>query len=288
MNAQASLSLAHVSTDYRRIERAIGYIEAHLDAQPELDQVAAEIGLSPSHFQRLFTAWAGISTKRFLQALTLAKARGELRRGASVLDATYASGLSSPGRLHDLFVVHEAMTPGEYKARGRDLTIRHGFVPTPFGEAAVLLTERGICGVAFVADDRAATLDELMAGWRLAAFVEDADAVGRAIAGAFAPHRLSPVRVVMKGTPFQLKVWEALLRIPQGETAAYDDVAHAIGRPGAARAVSAAVADNRVGFLIPYHRVLRKTGAITGYHWGPERKRAMLAWERAQGLQAAE
>jgi AraC family transcriptional regulator, regulatory protein of adaptative response / methylated-DNA-[protein]-cysteine methyltransferase len=290
MNAQlnAPLTLAHVSTDYRRIERAIGYIEKNLDAQPELEDVAGEIGLSPSHFQRLFTAWAGISPKRFLQALTLAKARGELRRGASVLDATYASGLSSPGRLHDLFVVHEAMTPGEYKALGRDMTIRYGFVPTPFGEAAVLLTDRGICGLAFVEDEREATLDELMANWRLASFVDDTAAVGRAVAGAFAPQRLSPIRILMKGTPFQLKVWEALLRIPQGGTAAYDDVANAIGQTGSARAVSAAVADNRVGFLIPCHRVLRKTGAITGYHWGPERKRAMLAWEQAQGMQAAE
>jgi AraC family transcriptional regulator, regulatory protein of adaptative response / methylated-DNA-[protein]-cysteine methyltransferase len=290
MNAQANapLSLAHVSTDYRRIEQAIGYIEANLDGQPELEEVAGKVGLSPSHFQRLFTAWAGISPKRFLQALTLSKARNELRRGASVLDATYASGLSSPGRLHDLFVVHEAMTPGDYKALGRDLTIRHGYVPTPFGEAAVLLTDRGICGLAFVEEDREATLDELMANWRLASFVEDTTAVGRAIGGAFAPHRVSPVRVVMKGTPFQLKVWEALLRIPFGETAAYDDVASAIGQPGSARAVSAAVADNRVGFLIPCHRVLRKTGAITGYRWGPERKRTMLSWERVHAAQAAE
>lgn len=294
MNAQvqltpmAPLSLANVSADYRRIERAIGFLETHHEDQPELELVAKEAGLSPSHFQRLFTAWAGVSPKRFLQALTLAKARKELRGGASVLDATYASGLSSPSRLHDLFVVHESMTPGEYKALGQDMTIRYGLVPTPFGEAAALLSDRGICGLAFVQDDPEATLDELMSHWRLASFVEDTPAVGQALARAFGPHRGGPVPIVMKGTPFQLKVWEALLRIPQGETASYDQVAAAIGHPGAVRAVGTAIGDNKIGYLIPCHRVLRKTGAITGYHWGPERKRAMLAWERTQSLQAAE
>jgi AraC family transcriptional regulator, regulatory protein of adaptative response / methylated-DNA-[protein]-cysteine methyltransferase len=288
MNAMTDLSLAHVSADYRRIEKAIGYLEAHHEAQPELELVAKEAGLSPSHFQRLFTAWAGVSPKRFLQALTLAKARKELRDGAGVLDATYAAGLSSPSRLHDLFVVHEAMTPGEYKALGRDMNVRYGQVPTPFGEAAVLLSDRGICGLAFVQNDPEAAMDELMAHWRLASFVEDTQAVGQALARAFGPHRGGPVPIVLKGTPFQLKVWEALLRIPQGETASYDQVATAIGHPDAVRAVGTAIGDNKIGYLIPCHRVLRKTGAITGYHWGPERKRAMLAWERTQALQAAE
>jgi AraC family transcriptional regulator, regulatory protein of adaptative response / methylated-DNA-[protein]-cysteine methyltransferase len=288
MNAMTDLSLAHVSADYRRIEKAIGYLEAHHEDQPELELVAKEAGLSPSHFQRLFTAWAGVSPKRFLQALTLAKARKELRGGASVLDATYAAGLSSPSRLHDLFVVHEAMTPGEYKALGQDMTIRYGHVPTPFGEAAVLLSDRGICGLAFVQDDPEAAVDELMAHWRLASFVEDTPTVARALSSAFGPHRAGPVPIVMKGTPFQLKVWEALLCIPEGETASYDQVAAAIGHPGAVRAVGTAIGDNKIGYLIPCHRVLRKTGAITGYHWGPERKRAMLAWERTQSLQAAE
>lgn len=284
MNAMTNPTdtIALANADYRRVEKAIGYLESRQEDQPELDEVAAQIGLSPSHFQRLFTAWAGVSPKRFLQALTLAKARGELRQGASVLDATYAVGMSSPSRLHDLFVAHEAMTPGEYKALGHDLTIRWGVRPTPFGEAAVLTTERGICGLAFVDDDRDAALDELMANWRLARFVEDAEAAAKAVSTAFGPRGAEPMRLLLKGTPFQLKVWEALLKVPMGETVAYDQVATAIGRPGAARAVGTAVGDNRLAFLIPCHRVLRKTGAIAGYHWGTERKRAMLAWETAR------
>jgi len=270
------------NADYRRVETAIGYLESRQEDQPDLDEVAAQVGLSPSHFQRLFTAWAGVSPKRFLQALTLAKARGELRQGASVLDATYAVGMSSPSRLHDLFVAHEAMTPGEYKALGREMTIRWGVRPTPFGEAAVLTTARGICGLAFVDDDRDAALDELRANWRLAHFVEDTEAAAKAVAAAFGPRGAEPMRLLLKGTPFQLKVWEALLKVPMGETVAYDQVATAIGRPGAARAVGTAVGDNRLAFLIPCHRALRKTGAIAGYRWGTERKRAMLAWETAR------
>ena len=274
--------------DHDRVAHAIRYLARHRLEQPSLEEVAGAMGLSPFHAQRLFTRWAGLSPKRFLGLLTVEHAKELLRGTESVMGTAYEVGLSGPSRLHDLFLTFEAMTPGEYKVLGRDMNVRYGQVPTPFGEAAVLLSDRGICGLAFVQNDPEAAMDELMAHWRLASFVEDTQAVGQALARAFGPHRGGPVPIVLKGTPFQLKVWEALLRIPQGETASYDQVATAIGHPGAVRAVGTAIGDNKIGYLIPCHRVLRKTGAITGYHWGPERKRAMLAWERTQALQAAE
>ena len=278
---------------YDRIEQAIRYIEEHRLDQPGLDEVAAGVGLSPNHLQRLFTAWAGVSPKQFLRYLTLDRAREALRGDRSVLDAAYDAGLSGPGRLHDLLVRFDALTPGEARARGRGLAIRYGLHDGVFGRALVGLTDRGICWISFhgPGEERAA-LAELRAEWPEAALVADEAATwaaaGRPLAsGAVA--RGQPLRLWARGTNFQIKVWEALLRIPSGRLATYGDVARAIGRPGAGRAVGGAVASNPISLLIPCHRVIRASGRFeTGYRWGTARKRALIAWEATAGDRAAE
>lgn len=276
--------------DYRRVEAAILYLEAHYQDQPTLEEVAAQAHLSKYHFQRLFTRWAGVSPKRYLQALTLSGAKGVLADAGSVLDATYETGLSSPGRLHDLFVTHEAVTPGEFKGLGAGLEIRYGFGVSPFGACLVAATARGVCWLSFHSPDgRAGALAELARAWPKAALSADLDAA-TLLARIFQPagqrKAQAPVHLVLRGTPFQLKVWEALLDIPSGEVLSYGDVARRIGRPSAARAVGNAVAHNPVAFLIPCHRVIRQAGGAGNYRWGAERKRTMLAWEAAQRLQA--
>jgi AraC family transcriptional regulator of adaptative response/methylated-DNA-[protein]-cysteine methyltransferase len=276
--------------DYRRVEAAILYLEAHYQDQPTLEEIAAEAHLSKYHFQRLFTRWAGVSPKRYLQALTLGGAKAVLADAGSVLDATYETGLSSPGRLHDLFVTHEAVTPGEFKALGAGLAIRHGFGVSPFGTCLVAATARGVCWLSFHgAEGRGSALAELQRAWPHADLSADLDA-GPLLARIFPPagqrKRQAPVHLVLRGTPFQLKVWEALLEIPSGEVSSYGDVARRIGQPSAARAVGNAVAHNPVAFLIPCHRVIRQAGGAGSYRWGAERKRTMLAWETARRLQA--
>lgn len=272
-------------SDYTRIEKALTFIADRVDEQPELDDVAATVGLSPFHFQRLFTRWVGVSPKKFLQYLTLARAKECLNASSSVLDAALEAGLSGPSRLHDLFLAHEAVTPGEFKQRGEGLTISYGWAESPFGACLILTTPRGICGMAFAGEGgRAAALADMRGRWPQARFAPDEATIARLGKAIFAPrqHDGEPLKLVLYGSPFQIKVWEALLRIPQGALVSYDGLAASIGAVGAARAVGSAVGDNPISFLIPCHRVIRKSGAISHYHWGRPRKMAMIGWEAAQ------
>jgi len=270
--------------DYARIEQAIIFIEQNFREQPDLKEVAGYLGLSEYHFQRLFGRWAGISPKRFLQFLTVEHAKQLLKQSKNLLDVTYETGLSSPGRLHDLFVTCEAMTPGEFKNEGEGLTIYYGFHPSPFGECLLAVTERGVCGLEFVSNEgREAVLNEFRQKWAKANLVE-----APAQTEPFADQIFNPVKqkqalpLVLKGSNFQLKVWQALLKIPFGAVVSYEDIANHIGQPKAVRAVGNAVAHNPIGFVIPCHRVIKKVGRIDEYHWGSARKRAILAWEAAQ------
>jgi len=272
-------------TDYDRIEQAIQYLDERSREQPSLADVAAHVGLSESHFQRLFTRWAGISPKRFLQFQTVAHARALLAESRSLLDATYEAGLSSAGRLHDLFVTIDAVTPGEFKRSGDGLTIQWGVHDTPFGECVIGTTPRGICGLYFATDGGIARAQRLLAdSWEGARLIENAVATRPLAEQIFndAAHATAPLAVLVKGTNLQLKVWEALLRIPLGEVVTYEQLAAAAGAPTAVRAVGTAVGRNPVSYLIPCHRVIRKTGAFGNYGGGIARKRAMLTWEFAQ------
>jgi AraC family transcriptional regulator of adaptative response/methylated-DNA-[protein]-cysteine methyltransferase len=274
-----------LAEDYRRIEQALRYLEEHFLEQPDLSAAASSIGLSEYHFQRLFTRWVGISPKRFLQFLTKEHAKDLLRQPVDLLEATYASGLSSPGRLHDLFVACEAVTPGEYKTHGAGLTIQYGFHPTPFGECLLARTSRGICALAFVEPGGSEqALKDLRLKWRQARLEENPAATAPTVAQIFQPQekRAGTLNLLLNGTNFQIKVWEALLRIPSGSVVTYEDIALSIGMPKAARAVSNAVASNPVAVLIPCHRVIRKDGDFGGYHYGMRRKKALLGWEMAQ------
>lgn len=272
--------------DYSRIESAILFLEDNYHRQPELREVAQSVRLSEFHFQRLFRRWAGISPKRFIQFLTLEHAKKLLDGSRSVLDATYDAGLSSPGRLHDLFVTIEAMTPGEFKAQGAGLRISYGFHPSPFGECLLAVTERGICGLGFVdAGGRATILRDFQARWPEAQWEESARLTQPYISRIFGGEKRNgtrPITLVLQGTNFQIKVWEALLRIPMGSVIPYEDLATRVCSARAARAVGGAVGKNPIAFLIPCHRVIRKAGGIGGYHWGAARKKAMLAWEAAR------
>lgn len=271
--------------DYRRIEAVIRFLEAHAGEQPLLEAAAAAVGLSEFHLQRLFRRWAGVSPKRFLQYLTVEHAKRALREGLSVLAATYETGLSGPGRLHDLFVAVEAVTPGEYKALGRSLAIRHGVAPSPFGECFLALTERGVCGLEFLIEgDRDGAIGRLHRTWPAARLMPDGKRIAAAARRIFAPAegRREPMTLLLKGTNFQLRVWQALLRIPPGAATSYGALAEALDLPGAARAVGGAVGKNPIAYLIPCHRVLRETGRFGGYRWGVERKRAILGWEAAR------
>lgn len=274
------------NSDYERIEQAIRFLEQDYQQQPTLEQIAAHLGLSPSHFQRLFQRWAGISPKRFLQFLTLQDAKQRLRDSASVLDATFDSGLSSPGRLHDLFVTLDAVTPGEYKSSGRELRISYGFHDTPFGEAFFASTERGICGLEFPdQDQRAAMLEAFQKRWSLATIVMDertTKPLVRRVFGDITSPSQQPLSVLVKGTNFQVQVWNALLRIPAGATTSYGDLAKRLGNSRASRAVGAAVGSNWVGYLIPCHRAIQSSGFAHRYRWGTARKKAMLGWEAAR------
>lgn len=271
-------------SDYARIEKALAFIADRAEQQPELEAIAAASGLSPFHFQRLFTRWVGVSPKKFLQFLTLERAKSCLAESASILDAAYASGLSAPSRLHDLFVAHEAVTPGEFKRRGEGLEIAYGWARSPFGDVLILTTARGICGLAFELDGgRAATLADMKARWPQARYVEDQARVARLARAIFEPRTGDRLDLVLYGSPFQIKVWEALLRIPQGALVSYDAVAAAVfGSAKGSRAVGAAVGDNPISYLIPCHRVIRKSGAINDYHWGRPRKLALIGWEAAR------
>lgn len=272
--------------DYGRIEQAIHHLEQNFQEQPSLRQIADHVGLSEFHFQRLFSRWAGTSPKRFLQFLTIQYAKKLLASSQSVLDAAYEAGLSSPSRLHDLFVTHEAITPGEFKQKGAGLTIQYGFHATPFGEAVIALTERGICGLSFVTDGkRANTLATLKASWPQANFIADDVATRPFINPIFqlddAEERPS-LPIYLKGTNFQVRVWQALLQLPAGTAVSYGTVAKMIGNPKAVRAIGTAVSHNPIGYLIPCHRVIQKAGGFGQYRWGNGRKKAILGWEAAR------
>lgn len=274
------------SADYALVEKAIHYLEENYQNQPALADVAAHVGLSEFHFQRLFSRWAGISPKRFGQYLTMQHAKQVLAESQNVLEAAYAAGLSGPGRLHDLFVTHEAVTPGEYKARGAGLTIRYGFQATPFGEALLAETERGICGLSFITGNgRAAAIADLAHAWPQATLVEDEAGTATAVNQIFSPaDRQAPLPVYLKGTNFQIQVWMALLRVPPGALVTYGALARATGQEKAVRAVGTAVGHNPIAYLIPCHRVIQKSGNLGGYHWGLTRKKALIGWEAAHGM----
>jgi AraC family transcriptional regulator of adaptative response/methylated-DNA-[protein]-cysteine methyltransferase len=282
MNIQTNYK--QLSEDYQRIEQAILYLEDHYKEQPGLEEVAASIGLSEYHFQRLFSRWAGVSPKRFLQFLTKEGAKELLNRSENLLDTTLQVGLSSLGRLHDLFVTTEAVTPGEYKSGGAGVTIRYGVHPTPFGKCLVATTERGICHLSFIQGSEGDAIDSLLADWRQAEMIEDY----RSTVGLIEPifdlrysNHTKPLNIHLRGTNFQLKVWEALLQIPAGAVTTSADVAARIGRPNAMRAVGTAVGQNPIAVLIPCHRVIRKVGESGNYRYGALRKKALLAREFA-------
>lgn len=272
--------------DYDTIAHVIGHISEHWRDQPSLEALARETGMEATALQKLFTRWCGLSPKAFLQAVTIDHARAMLASDMPLLETAYELGLSGPGRLHDLFVTHEAMSPGEIKARGAGLTIRFGWHVSPFGHALVMVTARGLCGLAFAdTGGEQACFDDMARRWPFAEFTEDMAATAPYAAQIFAPERWSaeqPLRVVLIGTDFQVSVWEALLRIPMGTARPYSALASEIGRPKAARAVGAAVGANPISFVVPCHRAMGKSGALTGYHWGLTRKRAMLGWEAGQ------
>lgn len=275
--------LSRAAADYDIVRRAIAHIHTRWREQPEIEDIAEAAGVSPSDLHHLFRRWAGLTPKAFLQALTLERAREILRDSASVLEAAYEVGLSGPGRLHDLFVTHEAMSPGEWKSGGAGLSIAYGFHPSPFGTALVMATARGLCGLAF-ADQGAeqAALAEMRRRWPKATYLEDVARTAPLALRIFDPRLWRPdrpLRVVLIGTDFELRVWETLLRIPMGRAATYSAIAGSLGAPRAARAVGAAVGKNPVCFVVPCHRVIGKSGSLTGYHWGLTRKRAMLGWE---------
>ena len=275
------------SPERRRVERAIRYLARNRLEQPSLDDVADVMGLSPSHAQRVFAGWVGVSPKQFLGLLTVEHAKALLRDAESVLGAALEVGLSGPSRLHDLFVRIEAITPGEYKAEGRGLTLRWAVHPTPFGDALFVASPRGLARLAFVTEGGPdGALDEAREDWPLSRFEHDPAATAGYAASAFASlaggPAPAPVRLLVKGSPFQVQVWRALVRIPAGAAVSYGGLAKALGRPGASRAVGTACGRNRIGYLIPCHRVIRETGALGGYHWGLDLKQALLATESAQ------
>ena len=281
--------------DYSLVAKAVAYLTENAREQPGLDEVAGHVGLSPYHFQRLFTRWAGISPKAFLQALTLEHARYMLRDSASILDAAYEVGLSGPSRLHDLFVTYEAMSPGAYKSGGAGLEMSFGFHDSPFGICLAIITNRGLAGLAFAdehegpdtgasctcPEGRISALADMKSRWPNARFTENPVATAPHVEAIFGQEKAGrrDLNIVLIGTDFDISVWRTLMKIPQGSATTYSDIARHLGNPKAARAVGSAVGRNPVSFLVPCHRVLRKSGHLGGYHWGLARKQAIIGWE---------
>ena len=269
--------------DYQVVRHTLEHITENWRDQPSLDQLAKKVDLQPIQLQRVFSRWAGLTPKQFLQAITLDHAKALLRDSASVLDTTYEVGLSGSGRLHDLFVTHEAMTPGAYRNRGAGLFIYYGFHPSPFGEALVMITENGLAGLAFAdAGEEQSALEDMCSRWPAATFLEDQKATASYASRIFNPslwQEETPLKIVLIGTDFEIRVWQTLLKIPMGRATTYSDIASTLGKPSAARAVGTAVGKNPISFVVPCHRVLGRTGNLCGYHWGLTRKRAILGWE---------
>ena len=286
--AAAQHAPAMSDDDPSQIERALDWLSRNFERQPSLAEAAGHVGLSEYHFQRRFTRQVGLSPKKYVQFLTLERAKEALAKSRSVLDAAYASGLSGPGRLHDLFVNVEAMTPGEYKHRGEGLTIRYGMHPSPFGQCLIMCTDRGVCGLAFTSPARRGeAFAELARGFESAVFVEDTGATAGVAAAMFgAPSGAGGLVLHLRGTPFQVKVWRALLAIPPGCVTSYNDLARRVGAPRASRAAGSAVGSNPVAWIIPCHRVIRASGVLGEYRWGRGRKLAMLSLEAGGGVPA--
>ena len=279
--------LQEQALDYQRMAKALEWLADRWRDHPSLDQAAEAVGLSPFHFQRIFTRWAGVSPKTFVAAIAHAEARDLLDEGASVLDAALDTGLSGPSRLHDLFIAHEGVTPGEAKRRGEGLELRFGYAPTPFGQGLFVMAPRGLCGLAFCEDgaEDPAAFEDMHARWPAARWTRD-EAAAKAMATGVFIGSGKPTPIVLIGPPFHVQVWKALLRIPAGRTASYGEVAALAGHPGAFRATGAAIGANPVSFLIPCHRAIARDGRLTGYHWGLARKAAMLGTEAVR-VQAA-
>ncbi len=294
MPTAAAFPTVAPGSDYDTVRRILAYITENWRAQPTIEAIAEAAGATPTDVHHLFRRWCGLTPKAFLQAITLDHAKGLLGASASVLDTALEVGLSGPGRLHDLFVTHEAMSPGEWKAGGGGLALAYGFHPSPFGEALIVATPRGLAGLGWVSDGldggkvvggRAEALADMMRRWPHAEYRFDPPATAPYAARIFDPAAWSaetPLRIVLIGTDFEVRVWETLLRIPVGRATTYGAVASRIGKPSASRAVGMAVGKNPISFVVPCHRVIGKSGALTGYHWGLTRKRAILGWEAGQ------
>ncbi len=281
-----AVALSQAAMDYRRIEKAIAFLSAHAAEQPDLSRAARATHMSEYHFQRVFTRWAGISPKRFLQFLTVEHAKQQLRDAKGLLEVALDSGLSGPGRLHDLFVSAEAVTPGEFKSRGGGIEISYGIHPTRFGSCLLGVTDRGVCWLSFLGNgDGRTAVRELKAHWCGALVREGPKICGPVAARIFADldkPAQRPLGLLLMGTNFQIKVWQALLKIPAGSVTTYQAVGEMIGAPRAARAIGSAVGQNAIAYLIPCHRVIRESGLLGGYRWGVDRKRAILGWEAAR------
>ena len=274
------------SEDFQRIEKAIKFIEVNFKSQPTLDQIAESVYLSKYHFDRLFKRWAGISPIQFLQFMTLDYTKQKLAESKSLLETSLEAGLSGPGRLHDLFVTFEAVTPGDFKRQGAGLKILYGFCKSPFGECLLAITERGICHLGFIEEDeRSETLNQLFQTWPGSEFTEDQERISLIVKNIFRIDQIEnsrPFNLHLKGTNFQINVWRAILSIPKGWVVSYQDIASYIGHPKAFRSVANAIAINPVAYLIPCHRVIAKSGNINKYRWGSTRKKALIGWEAAR------
>lgn len=289
LDRNPAFSLEASGADYRLVRNALRFITEEARMQPDVEAIAAAIGITSAELTGLFRRWCGLTPKAFLQAVTLDLARRLLDEGMPLLDCALELGLSGPSRLHDLFVTHEAVSPGEYKTGGAGLVIFYDFVPSPFGTALVMLNERGLCGLAF-ADEAGeqAAFEDMAKRWPRAEYRRDPARVAPVAVRIFNSARWQPdqpLKVFLIGTDFEVRVWETLLGIPLGKTTTYSSIANRIEKPKAARAVGAAVGRNPVSFVVPCHRVLGKSGALTGYHWGLTRKRAMLGWEAGKAAE---
>lgn len=283
-----TVSIQENDINYHRIEQAILFIESNFKRQPDLDEIAAHVNMSPFHFQRIFTEWAGISPKRFLQFLTIDFLKAKLTESRSLADAADSAGLSSQSRIYDLFTTLEAVTPDEYKRRGEGIQITYGFHETPFGICFIGITERGVCWLSFLSAslDREAAIEEMNLHWNRSKIMEDLASTRTVVERIFSKQPGSKLNLLVKGTNFQVKVWEALLKLPTGSLTTYQDIAATIGKRKALQAVGSAVGANHIAYLIPCHRVIRKDGILGHYRWSSPRKKGMIGWE--MGILASE